>query len=118
MFRSDHEIRDFVAAGAASGVSAAFGAPVGGTLFSVEEAASFWNSELVWRVVSSVETFVNKFAFVNIAMSWALDICFGHLYFCVDIGFFHVLCGHRFFMSFRGVVWVVLSPPSSLYAPS
>ena len=24
---------------------------MGGTLFSVEEAASFWNTELVWRVV-------------------------------------------------------------------
>lgn len=119
MFRSDHEIRDFVAAGAASGVSAAFGAPVGGTLFSVEEAASFWNSELVWRVVSSVDTFVNKFAFVNIAMSWALDICFGHLYFCVDIGFFHVLCGHSIFHVFQGCgLGIVLSPPSSLYVPS
>ncbi|XP_025115195.1 H(+)/Cl(-) exchange transporter 7-like isoform X3 [Pomacea canaliculata] len=53
MFRTDHDIRDFVAAGAASGVSAAFGAPVGGTLFSVEEAASFWNTDLVWHVFFS-----------------------------------------------------------------
>ena len=28
-----------------------YGGEGGGTLFSVKEAASFWNTELVWRVV-------------------------------------------------------------------
>ncbi|XP_070575370.1 chloride channel protein C-like [Ptychodera flava] len=47
-FRNSEDRRNFISAGAAAGVASAFGAPIGGLLFSMEEVSSFWNLKLSW----------------------------------------------------------------------
>lgn len=60
--RNDVIKRQMIAAGASAGVSAAFGAPIGGTLFSYEISRpnTFWTFSMLWRVffASSLATFM------------------------------------------------------------
>jgi chloride channel 7 len=60
-FRNDKVKRELAAAGAAAGVSAAFGAPIGGCLlaYEISKPATFWSFELTWKIFfcSSIATF-------------------------------------------------------------
>ncbi|EPY22927.1 chloride channel protein [Strigomonas culicis] len=49
-FRTNKDRRDFITAGAACGVSAAFGAPIGGLLFVMEEVSSVWDHSVSGQI--------------------------------------------------------------------
>ena len=49
-FRNNKDARDCLTAGAAAGAASAFGAPVGGLLFALEEVASTWSQTLTWQI--------------------------------------------------------------------
>lgn len=66
-FRNDHDKRTFMAAGCSAGVAAAFGAPIGGTLFSYEisKPNTFWTFGMLWRIFLSCAMSVFTFGFLE-----------------------------------------------------
>lgn len=61
-FHNEVDKREIACAGAAAGVSAAFGSPIGGSLFiyEISRPSSFWSFDLTWKIFfcSSLSTFV------------------------------------------------------------
>ena len=64
-FRNKCDQRDFMTAGCAAGVAGAFGAPIGGLLFAMEEVASFWSTGLGWQIFFACMTSVFARAFAE-----------------------------------------------------
>jgi len=86
-YRSDTEVRDFVVAGAASGVAAAFSAPLGGVLFAIEEGASHMNPSIMLRtfVCATAAALASRFLLAPLethvpwgTMGAAAPLSFGH----------------------------------------
>ncbi|XP_010556277.2 PREDICTED: chloride channel protein CLC-b [Tarenaya hassleriana] len=67
-FNNDRDRRDLITCGSASGVCAAFRAPVGGVLFALEEVATWWRSALLWRTFFST-------AVVVVVLRAFIEIC-------------------------------------------
>ena len=66
-FRNDVNKRELIAAGVSAGVSAAFGAPIGGTLFAYEVSKpnTFWRFSVIWKVFFSCALSVFSLAIFN-----------------------------------------------------
>ncbi len=62
---SDNDHREFVSAGVTAGIAAAFGAPVGGVLFSMEEACTFWSKKTAWRCFIAAALSVYTIQIIN-----------------------------------------------------
>ncbi|ORC87433.1 chloride channel protein [Trypanosoma theileri] len=74
-FRNPRDMRDFISAGAACGMTSAFSSPIGGMLFVMEEVATFFPVKLACLVFASCLSCMCVIQIVNTYLSgWQLSI--------------------------------------------
>ena len=71
MLDNDRDQRDMVTCGGVAGVAAAFRAPVGGVLFALEEASSWWSNQVLWRAFFTT-------AVVSVSLRMMMKLCGGN----------------------------------------
>eukprot|EP01064_Diplonema_japonicum_P012524 TRINITY_DN19965_c0_g1_i1.p1 TRINITY_DN19965_c0_g1~~TRINITY_DN19965_c0_g1_i1.p1 ORF type:complete len:857 (+),score=103.47 TRINITY_DN19965_c0_g1_i1:59-2629(+) len=77
-YRNAKDHRDFITAGAAAGISAAFGAPIGGLLFVMEEMSTHWKPSLTWMIFfTSMASFCTVSLFNSAFDAWVPTGTFG-----------------------------------------
>mmetsp|Transcript_33733 Transcript_33733/g.86204 ORF Transcript_33733/g.86204 Transcript_33733/m.86204 type:complete len:833 (-) Transcript_33733:225-2723(-) len=70
MIQNDKDRRDMVTCGGTAGVAGAFRSPVGGVLFALEEASSWWSQSLLWRAFFTT-------AVVSVSLRMMIKACGG-----------------------------------------
>lgn len=100
--RNASKTREILSASAAAGVAVAFGSPIGGVLFSLEEIASYFPMKTLWRsyfcalVATAVLAAMNPFRTGQLVMfqvEYRRDWHFFEILFYVMIGIFGGLYG-------------------------
>ena len=77
-FRNANDHRAFITAGAAAGISAAFGAPIGGLLFVMEEMSTHWNGSMTLYIFFTCLTAFSTVSLFNSAFeAWTPTHTFG-----------------------------------------
>jgi len=109
-FRNDPERRDFITIGSAAGFAAAFGAPVGGVLYGLEETSTFFATSLLWKTLNAtaIATFciavyhggLDKFSVLTLNVSESRENLtlynFAHLPLYALVGLFGGILGALF----------------------
>jgi len=98
-FSVDRERRDLVSIGSACGFAAAFGAPIGGLLFSMEEASTFYDQSMFLKTLSA-----------SALATFCLAVHHGNLsdYSIISLGNFHTANDQIFINRFEEVPLYVL----------